>query len=330
MKIDGLTLGGVGRFLPCHLAAVTVPTLPDPVMVPAAGSEDLPYAMATTAVRDALLQAGRDVEDLNGQYLLVCNEGPGDYLFQLAGRMVLDDLGVGRAHTYSFTQGGNSAVFALYLLACHLANNPDAQRGVVLATQHWKYHSVGRRLGDAALGDGAAAALLERGGAGPRLMAISASSEGQFHDIVYSEVGGWAVPMTEDPCRNGRFVYRVHNERAARFVRAVTVERADAVIARAMDDAGIGWDSVDAVVLDTATPDIAEGFARRFPIGRHRLITPGLGHAWLCSAGIMFALARLLQEMSVPHLQPTLHGGSHVLVISLGIDANWAAAVMEV
>ena len=44
----------------------------------------------------------------------------------------------------------------------------------------------------------------------------------------------------------------------------------------------------------------------------------------------MFALARLLQEMSVPHLEPTLHGGSHVLVISLGIDANWAAAVMEV
>ena len=321
MRIHGLSIAAVGSFVPEARDEVDVPG--GPAVVPAAGPDDLPYAMAKAAVTDAMARAGRSVGDLNGQYLLVCNEGPGDYLFQLTGRIVLDDLGVGRAHGYSFTQGGNSAVFGLYLLACHLANNPEASLGMVLAPQHWRHHSVGRRLGDAALGDGAAAILLERGGAGPRLLSIAATSEGRYHDIAYSEVGGWAVPMTEDPCRNGRFVYRVHNERAARYVRAVSVERSVPVIEQALEEAGIAWDEVDRVVLDTATPDLAEGFRDRFGLPESAVVDAGLGKAWLCSAGILLGIGRLLEQQA-------LAPGSRVLVTSLGVDANWAAAVVEI
>lgn len=322
MRIPNLGIRAVGRCVPTSTRAVDVPGA-GPVAVPVAARDQTPFAMAEQATRHLLRQAGLATADLERQYYLVCNEGPGDYLFQLAGRMILDRLGVGRAYSYNFTQGGNSALMAMYLLACHLTAQPDVARGVVAAPQHWEYHSAGRLLGDAALGDGAAAVLLERGWPRHTIQAIATKTVGRFHDVVYNEVGGWRVPMTEEPCRAGRCVYRVHNTAHYDELAKSTLDWLAPVIDQALDEAEVTWDDVDHVVLDAATPQLRQGFLDRFAVRREQVIDAGTSGAWLCSAGLGLALGRLLERTDI-------RAGATALATSVGIDGNWAAAVIRV
>ncbi|MBN1172274.1 MAG: hypothetical protein JXA67_08865 [Micromonosporaceae bacterium] len=323
MRVSNLGIRAAGRCVPTTTRTVCRPGTGDEVAVSVASRDQTPFAMAEQATRELLHRAGLTEGDLERQYYLVCNEGPGDYLFQLAGRMILDRLGVGRAYSYNFTQGGNSPLMATYLLACHLAAQPEIARGIVAAPQHWEYHSVGRLLGDAALGDGAAVVLFERGWPRHALQSIVTRTDGRFHDVVYNEVGGWRVPMTEEPCRAGRCVYRVHNTAHYEELAKSTVDLLAPVIDQALEEARVGWSDVDQVVFDAATPQLRQDFLDRFRIPEERAIDSGMGGAWMCSAGLLLAFGRLLERTD-------LRPGSTVLATSVGIDGNWAAAVIRV
>lgn len=322
MKINDLGLSAVGTWLPERTASLPAPE-GGTVTVHRAAPEDTTYAMAEYATRDALRRADLPVSALEGQHYLVCNEAPPDYLIQQPGRQIADRLGLGRVHSFNFTQGGNSALMALYLLASHMALDPTVTRGAVSAPQHWEYHSKDRLLGDAVLSDGSAVLLAERAPARNRLLSVATRTIGRFHDVLYTEVGGWAVPMTEEPCREGRFVYRVHNADHYREVRRVTLDVLSGVIDRALDEADTTWDALDRVVLDTATPSLRADFQKRFDVADDTIVDSGRDGAWMNSTGLLYALGRLLDDRSLPP-------GSKALITSVGVDGNWAAAVMEV
>lgn len=292
------------------------------VEVNVANDNETTFTMARLAVCNAIQNAGLINEDLENQFLINCNEAPPDYLFQLPGRMVLDELKIDKAHSFNITQGGNSALFSMYLLGCHLiAGTDNATRGVVCAPSHWRFHSKKRQLGEAVLTDGAAALIIERGYPRNRILSIVTSTETSLYNVSYTAVGGSLRPFEEVACKSGQFVYSINDADAYARSQSIAPARTKDVCERALRDVGAKWEDVTCFVLAAAFPDLEQRFINLARIPPNKIVRPCLPKAWSCSSSMLFALSNALSIDT--------KAGDLMLATSVGLDGNYAAAVLQ-
>jgi len=320
MRVSNLGIRAVGGYLPSRRKAIRSPEGHD-LQLPVGVPESTTFSMAEDAVRSALTQAGLTPDSLEDQYLLACNETPGDRLFQMMGREIADRLGIHTIHSYNATQGGNCSLLLLRTLAAHLTAHPRADRGVVLAPGCWEYHTENRHLGHAVLGDATAALLLERDWPHNRLRSVVTRTDGRYHSVVYNEVGGWAMPYSREAAHSGRHLYKIHDVDAYEELRERTLTVLDGVIATALAEADADWQDLDHIAVHAATRRLHEDFLSTFPVGTAQVTTTDPTLGYLGSAGPLLALSQLLGSRPEP--------GTLTLLTTIGVDGNWAAAVLE-
>lgn len=311
----------VGSYMPQQERTILSPE-GDSVTVRTSGPEETTYQIGAWSLQDMARRAGVELQDLENQYHFFCNDSYGDYLIQMLGRQVLDRAGLNRVVSFNLNQGSNSALLGLKMLTHHLRGN-DVRYASLSAPQVWEYHSENRLLGDAVMGDGSVSLLLEKGYDRYRFLSFATKTVGKYHDILYNEVGGWKVPIAEEPCREGRFVYKVHNREHYQEVKETTLDHLEEVIAKALQKAGTDWDELGKVVIHSPTPSLHRRFLERFGLAEEQVIDSGLRYGYMCSAGMMLSLQTLVCDTD-------LEKGTRVLAASFGLDGNWAAAVLEV
>ncbi|WP_331771468.1 hypothetical protein OG948_48635 (plasmid) [Embleya sp. NBC_00888] len=287
------------------------------------------------ALRDTLARGGLIGEDLDDQYCLLCDRATAGAPIALSGRLVLDRIGVGRIHAYHAVHCGDHPLSALGTLAAHLAVDPAARRGLVLAPAHESRPA-------------AAGLVLEKGLTRHRLLAVSArdhrASTRPHPDVrvvpgpararvgaVGGTGGGTRVVAggeirRHEPGRSAvaTMVDRVNaswREHHGECLRDAPIA-VSAVIAQTLRQAGIAWSTIDHVALHTPSAETNRAFRRHFGLQRHRVtdIGPETGHPR--AAGLLIATRMVLESN-----HPT---GTRVLLTSLGGTGAVAAAVVEI
>ncbi|MFI1383611.1 3-oxoacyl-[acyl-carrier-protein] synthase III C-terminal domain-containing protein [Embleya sp. NPDC020886] len=309
MKVSGLGIAAVGS---CT-AATPLPSL----------------LIDEAALRDTLTRGGLSGGDLDDQYCLLCDRATAGAPIALSGRLVLDRLGVGRIHAYHAVHCGDHPLSALGTLAAHLAVDPAARRGLILAPSHQ--------------GRPAAALVLEKGLTRRRLLAVSVRD----HRVGADAHPGIRIPGARTggtgPAARPRITAGVQARRhePGRSAVATMVDRVSvswrahhgecvqdapiaisAVIAQTLRQAGVAWSTIDHVALHTPAAETNRAFRRHFGLQRHRVtdVGPETGHPR--AAGLLIA-ARMVFESDHPT-------GTRVLLTSLGGDGALAAAVVEI
>lgn len=305
MKVTGLGIAAVGS---CSAAAPTSSLLLD-----------------EAAVREALDRCGLSGRDLDGQYCLLCDEAAAGAPIALSGRLVLDRVGVGRIHAYHAVHCGDHPLSALGTLAAHLAVDPAAHRGIVLAPAHDEHPA-------------AAALVLEKGLERHRLLAVSVRDPHR---------AGAAHPRLRPPARErtpaagprvGAGARRVE---PGRSVVATMVDRVhvswrehhgsslrddpiavSAVVAQTLRQAGIPWSTIDHVALHTPSAETNRAFRRHFGLQHHQVTDIGPETGRPRATGLLIAARMVLESGRA--------GGTRVLLTSLGGDGAMAAAVVEI
>jgi 3-oxoacyl-[acyl-carrier-protein] synthase III len=322
--MEKATIGirAVGSFVPQQTRTIVSPEGRE-VTVRVASQEETTYTIGAYSVDDMLARAGLDKKEMENQYFFVNGETYGDYLFQMHGRQIADKAGIDRIISFNLYQGSNSSLMLMRMLLNHLRVDNDATYAMLAAPETWEHHSVGRLLGDAVLGDVSTVLLLEKGYERNKILSIATKTIHKYHDIVYNEVGGWVVPIGEEPCAGGRFVYKVQNVKHYEEVKTKTLDILEPVMQQALDKAGVKWDEIGKFVIHSATPTLHERFLERFNLTEEQVIDSGLEYGYLCSAGLLMSLQTLVHHTE-------LAAGTKVLTAAFGIDGNWAAAVIEV
>jgi 3-oxoacyl-[acyl-carrier-protein] synthase III len=310
----------LGRFLPQDHRTMTSAEGSD-VRVHVAAPKNTTYKMGAEALLQALDRAGLQKEDL--KHWLHCYDAPGDYLFQLTGRKILDQAGVERVHNYNLYQASNCSLLAIKMVIGHLRTDQDATIGGVSTATHWEYHSERRTIGDAILGDGAAVLLLEKGAERFTFDSFALKTIGKYNDVAAFKVGGFLEELNAKAIQEGRFKFTLVNPAHYEEVKARTVDVACEVADKALAEAGLSRGDVETLVLHCQTPSVSQRFIEAFGIDEARVIESVHDHGYMCSAGLLLSL-----EQFVHQRQPA--PGSKALVTSLGIDGNWSAAVITV
>lgn len=312
----------VGSYMPEKTRTITSSEEME-VNIRVASEEETTYEMGANSIRDMVKRAGIQIDELEKQYFFVNQESYGDYLFQMHGRQIMDRVGVNRIVSFNMHQGGSSSLLLMRLLKNHLLVNKDVNFGIVGAPQSWEFHSVNRSLGDAILGDGAASLLLEKGYERHRILSIVNKTIGKYHDVIYNEVGGWKIPITDIPCREGKFVYKIHNIKKYKEIKDNMFSFLVPVIKKALQEANVSWEDIKKFVIHSPTPLMHEGFLKYFNLEEDQVIDTGGKYGFMCSSGLLLSLQTLIHDTY-------LNEGSKVLIISFGVDGNWGASVLEV
>ncbi|PFE01015.1 hypothetical protein COE15_25345 [Bacillus cereus] len=286
-----------------------------------ANYEDTTYEMGKKALMNALENLNECKTDL--KYWIHCNDSPGDYLFQLVGRKILDRVNVGRCNTYNIYQSSNCSLLAIKLLIDHLRNDEKAFLGGISTSNHWQYHSEDRTVGDAVLGDGAATLLLKKGVEQYTFDSFAIKTIGEYHDIAAIKIGGYLQPLNERVIQEGGFKYTLINEDKYLQLKKETHKIACEVADEALLKAGITKKEIQLVVLHSQTPGVSRSFIQEYGLNPSIVIETVNEIGYMCSGGILFSLSK-----AIYNYKPSK--GSKILVISIGIDGNWCATIMTV
>lgn len=322
MFTESVGIKAVGSYLPNRKKTIKSPEGRN-ICIHTASTDDTTYTMGEIAAKQMLEKAGLQPSDLSNQYIYGCCEAYGDYLFQMHGREIMTRAGVDNIISFNISQGPDCSLLATRLLMNHLAVHPEIKYGVIVAPEHWGYHSQERLLGDAVLGDGAAVLLLEKNHPNFCIRSIATKTIGKYNDIVYNEVGGWAVPLTEGPCKEGEFVVKVHNQQHYAEIKEIYMKNLELVMYDALKKAKVSWEMIDHFVIHSSTPLLHERFLIYFDLDEKNVYDSSMKYGYMCSAGLLLSLQSVIETHRFDKQ-------SFVLATSLGVDGNWSAAVIEV
>lgn len=310
----------IGRYLP-KKQMNTVTGDGEKIIIHKAAKNDTTYRMGAIALENAITIAEINKEDLG--HWLHCNDAPGDFLFQLVGRKILDEIQIGSCHTYNLYQSSNCSLLAIKLLIDHLRNDPEGYIGGVSSSNNWENHTDNRKIGDAVLGDGAAVLLLEKGSNRYCFDAFTFKTMGKYHDIAAFKVGGYLEEINQKSIQEGRFKYSLINKKHYYELKKRSVEIGIEVVEDTLKKAGISRNEIDLLVLHSQTPQISKELIESLKISKDSVVETVNCYGYMCSAGLLLSLHEAVYSRELPK-------NSKVLVTSIGIDGNWCAAIMTV
>lgn len=321
--LGDVRIRAVSSHLPPNVVTTEALFAEDPALakdlVRLTGIESRHYAAPDQATSDMAILAARPLlEHGPVDRLLLATVSP-DYPSPGSAPLVQHGLGLGPVPSVDLSAACAGFGYALDLAArCVLTGDEGV---LAVAAEVRSRVLANARPGVRCLfGDGAAAALVAKGGPGLRLVATMVGADGRGHRAVRVEAGGTRHPTTPETVASGMHALAMEDGPTVFF----TAIDGFVEIAKAfLDGLGMPADAIDLVVPHQANQRILERVARMVSIPPEKFVmcvreTGNIGGA---SAGI--ALHRAMGE---GRLTP----GAKVLLLTAGAGYTMAAALIEV
>lgn len=285
-----------------------------------------PSDLAARAAAAALEAAGTSVEDV-GLILFatatpdVTFPGAACYLQQRIGAPTVGALDL-RAQSAGFIAGLDLAAEFAALETPSGGADPRYERILLAAgevlTSGLDESPRGREM-TPRFGDGAAVAVVGRGGGGPRVGAVRWYCEGGLADRFWCEYPAsrqYPVRMSEAEFASGRHFPRADLAGLA----SIATDRLEAVSREVLEASGWEPGSIGLAIVDYVEPAVARTAAGALGIQPDQVEVPTALFGHVMAGGLPIALARRL---------PSLAAGTRVLLAAAGPGFTYGAAALE-
>jgi 3-oxoacyl-[acyl-carrier-protein] synthase-3 len=229
-------------------------------------------------------------------------------------------IGADRAVAFDLTAACSGFLFGLRTAHAYLAAYPEVETillcsgEVMTRVLDWE-----SRKSCILWGDGAAAALLRRGGPGFALLRTEIRSAGAFgEDLVLPGAGSLVSPVSPESVAAKRHVLRMNGKKTFRVaVRSMAGIARDVLQAEGLTVADLDW-----VVPHQANLRILEAVAREMELPREKLVVTVDRYGNISSATIPIALDEAWRD---GRIRP----GQRVMLTAFGGGITWGAALLE-
>ncbi|RLB55805.1 MAG: hypothetical protein DRI34_10050 [Deltaproteobacteria bacterium] len=291
-----------------------------------AGEGEMPTDMAVEASRRALADAGLQAGDID---VIIYSGAHKDHIRWQASNKVQALLQAFDSYVFDVDQSGAGPALALKLAADLLGDDPYIDTVLVCAAESWDTTLPGRLLGRSfVVGDGAAAALLCRGGEGLRLRGWRQASWGRYHRALCVPEVGAVRPITGEVLARGGHLFQVfrpgwedgqqRQELIDEFNR-----RAAATLEGAVRRAGAALGDLAFLVL----PNLPRRHG--LTLCRQLGIDPSRTSLSMAAAGGLQGGPELLGNLLRARREGMLAPGGLVGLLGLGAGYHWSALVLE-
>lgn len=286
-----------------------------------------PSDLALRAAADALAQAGTSAADIG---LIVFATATPDVTFPGSACFLQDKLGAPTVGAIDVRAQSAGFICALDLAAAFAtlpapAGEPDARYARILVAAGEVFSSgldlspAGREM-TPRLADGAGVAVVGRGSAGPRLVAVRWYTDGSLAERFWCEHPASRQYPVRVNAEN--LAQKRHFPTADLESLAPVVEQHLAAVAReALDASGWRADEVDLAIVDYVDPAVARSAARALGLAAPATVHPTAEFGHVMAGGLLIALARSAA---------TLRPGARVLLAAAGPGLAWGAATLAV
>lgn len=285
-----------------------------------------PSDLAARAAAEALGAAGTRVEEV-GLILFatatpdVTFPGAACYLQQKIGAPTVGALDL-RAQSAGFVAGLDLAAEFAALESPAGGADPRYERILLAAgevlTSGLDESPAGREM-TPRFGDGAAVAVLGRGGEGPRVGPVRWYSEGALAERFWCEYPAsrqYPVRMTEADMASGRHFPRADLAGLA----PIAADRLESVSREVLEASGWEPGEIDLAIVDYVEPSVARTAAASLGIPPDRVEVPTAVFGHVMAGGLPISLARRL---------PSLPRGARILLAAAGPGFTYGAATLE-
>lgn len=288
---------------------------------PVAGADEHPCAMGIQAALDALAKAGIPPSELD--LIAYCGAGDYDYRFWSPAAKIQHEIGAHGAFAFevrNFCNGGN---LGLHICRNMLLADADYRYALVVCSDklsHLLNYADPACLSTFIMGDGAAAAVLEKGATGNRLLAYHGITDGSLADFLKIPAGGTRVHDYAD-ARN--HLLNVDNpQELERIFAELYLKNYQVVVRASLEKSGYCLDDVRLLLTNQVKKSLAQQILAALGLrAEQTLITlPETGH--LGPMDTLFGLALSLE-------QGRIRPGDIVVLASSAAGFSWAALTLR-
>ncbi|MEX0912768.1 MAG: beta-ketoacyl-ACP synthase III, partial [Gemmatimonadota bacterium] len=272
--------------------------------------------MGAEAARRALSAADVAAEDLD---LVIVSTATPDRLLPSTACDVQAMLDAGNAGAYDYATACSGFLFGLSIASAHIIAE---QADTVLVICSEKMSSIidwTDRTTCVLFGDGAGAAIVQRGNGGPSgILSSFMKSDGALAELLYRPAGGTRIPMDLAVLDERSHLVRMAGPEVFRSAVRSMCEAADGALRRA----GVKADEIDLLVPHQANIRIIEATAKYAGISMENVFVNVDRYGNMSSASLPVALDEAIESGRAGE-------GSLVLMVAFGAGFTWAANVVR-
>jgi 3-oxoacyl-[acyl-carrier-protein] synthase-3 len=271
--------------------------------------------LAAGALRAACEDAGIELDSLDA---IIVGTSTADTGFPSTACWTQHKLGLSGAAAFDVAAGCTGWIYGLEVASGLLASGAAKRVGVVGAECMSKVLDWTDRTTCVLFGDGAGAAIVERGDGDAGVLASNWGADGTLAPILYQPAGGTRKPASAETVANGE--HTVHMEGRVVFRHAVGSMVKAAT--DAMAEAEVGADDVTLLIPHQANMRIIEATRSRTKIPVERVYLTVGRYGNMSAATVPVALAEARAEGRI-------NAGDIVVLTAFGTGFTWGASVLR-
>ena len=270
--------------------------------------------LALRASRQALERAGKSVDEID---LIILGTDSPDYITPATSVVLQAKLGAKNAGTFDVACACASFPTAISNAAGLMATNPALKTVLVVAVYQMHKLSADDDPMVFFYGDGAGAAVLERGGQ-PGFVAAAFQADGTYANKWLIQAGGTVEPASEAAVREGRTFVKM----LERYPPEINNEGWPRLVRRVAENGGFAVSDVDFFIFTQVRKPTIELVMQSLgePMEKTHMVMEQWGYTG--SACIPMALDDALQQKKI-------NPGDLVVMIGSGVGYNQAAAAFR-
>ncbi len=280
-----------------------------------AAEDEYTSTMGAKAAKEALEKAGMGAEEID--LILVATCSP-DYLFPSTAVLIQKELGAKNAAAFDFQAACGGFVYGLSLVKGVVEAGVHQNVLLVASEKLSPFIDFTDRGTCILFGDGAAAAVIRRGGPGLAIEGVKISADGEQSDLVRIPAGGSRkAPCAETVAASQHYIQMEGREVFKHAVRGMAAACEECLKGLELDKSEIDW-----LVPHQANIRIIEACAKRMELPMEQVYITLHKYGNTSASSVPIALHELTREHQ---LQP----GQRILTCAFGSGLVSGAAILK-
>ncbi|MCM8815360.1 MAG: ketoacyl-ACP synthase III [Candidatus Omnitrophica bacterium] len=271
--------------------------------------------LGTEAARRAIADAGIEASDVE---MIICATITGDMIFPSTACVIQNNLGIENVPCFDISAACSGFIYGLEIARNFVDNGRYNKVLVVAAECMSRVTDYKDRSTCVLLGDGSAAAIVERSDSNFGILDTYIAACGKFGNLLYVPAGGSRMPATHETVENRLHYMKMEG---SSLFRIAVVAMGEAV-KKVLEKNKIGIEHLSMIIPHQANIRIIQAVARmlNFPMEKMFLNIEKYGNMSAASVGV--ALDEAVKSKKVKK-------GDLVCMVSFGAGLTWAANIMR-
>jgi 3-oxoacyl-[acyl-carrier-protein] synthase III len=280
-----------------------------------AAEDEFSSTLGAKAALSALKNANRTPDEVDA--ILVCTMTP-DYLCPSTAALIQNSIGAKKACALDIQAACSGFLYGLSIAKAWIETGTYKHVLVIATEKNSAFIDYQDRTTCVLFGDGAGAALVEKGGTGYEIEHVCLGADGEQSELITIPASGCKMPASKKTLEERAHYLKMNGKEVFKHA----VRRMEAAAKECLEATNLPQEQISWLIPHQANIRIMEAISKRFEIPWERVYRTIEHYGNTSSSTVPIALSELDRKM-----MPKEH--EHLLLVAFGGGLTWGAALLK-